>query len=326
AITVYEDEKPPVEAVTITNINDNNHIYETAGGIVIHFHFYLPEDMIGKYKKEKIEVEVKKNGVVDEAASVFNVEAPDQPIHMHVKVSGAMSDVDTTKYEITFNWKNDDGDVVMTGVFTKAPPKTLIINETLNLTLKDDETVTGTVEATISSTVEGEISWSIDDEDVATIAVSEDKMSVTVTAVAKGTATITATVDGLTQTCTVNVLNEGEKPTITVVNITNVMDPQDVFDLGDGKFAIHFYFMLGDYGLAGKVALDNMDVSVTHDGEDVEGVYVGPNSSIGGDNSCHIHAAMPGTKAGASGTYVITFKFKNADGDVIAQGTFTKTI
>ena len=116
-------------------------------------------------------------------------------------------------YVFRFSLKNSKGVEVAYGTYSETAPKTLTLSKTkLNLTLKEGETVTEVLTATKTSKVEGDITWTIDDNTVASIVVSEDKLSVTVTAVAKGTATITATVDGLTQTCTVNVLDEDDTP------------------------------------------------------------------------------------------------------------------
>lgn len=122
-------------------------------------------------------------------------------------------------YVFTFSFKNAKGDEVAYGTYQDIAPKTLTLNPTkLTLTLVDGETVTGTITATKTSKVEGDVVWSIDDNSVASITDNHDG-TLTVTALKKGTATITATVDGLVQTCTVTVLGEDEVPTVpTVVN------------------------------------------------------------------------------------------------------------
>lgn len=134
-------------------------------------------------------------------------------------------------YVFRFSFKNAKGDEVAYGTYTEAAPSALTLDKsTLNLTLSEGTTVSETLTATVVK-VEGSVQWSIDDNTVATITDNNDG-TVTVTAVAKGTATITATVGGLTETCEVNVLEEGEEAPVTTITDFNMFNGP----YGDGKF------------------------------------------------------------------------------------------
>lgn len=154
-------------------------------------------------------------------------------------------------YVFTLNYKNAAGKVIATGTFNKSAPKSLNIDKPIiNLTLKEGETVTDTLTATTKK-IEGEISWSIDDENVATITVEEDG-TVTVTAVAKGSATITASADGITKTCKVNVLEEGEEVTAKQLTATS-----------DFEYGNHYmrFILNEDMGAKGGDLFDDVHVN-----------------------------------------------------------------
>ena len=89
-----------------------------------------------------------------------------------------------------------DGTITSTkGIVLSPSPMTLELNE--------GTTVTKTLTASLNG-IEGEISWSIPDESVIRISATTGE-SITVTAVAKGSTTITATCGSYTATCKVTV-------------------------------------------------------------------------------------------------------------------------
>ncbi len=189
------------------------------------------------------------------------------------------------EYVFTINYKSQAGKVIATGTFTKAVPPTLTLdNTTLNLTLKDGETVTGTITATTQK-VEGEVQWSIDNEDVATITVNDDG-TVTVTAVAKGSATITATVGGLTQTCKVNVLKVGEEaPVITITK----------FSIFEGPYGENYYkFIFAE------------DDPYVDEYADIKASY--EHTNVNGESTVHKEFYQ----GGGAKTYIATVKFNAA--------------
>ncbi len=208
-ITVVEGEVVEEKPVDVSDKLVQQEVY---GNWNINIRFGAGEEMIkklGTINKSSVDVSVTMNGEDCTNIIIHNVYNDSTNVYIQIGVPQDW----TNSYVFSLKYKNAAGKVVAEGTFTKAPEKSLKLDKNVvNLTLQEGETVTDTVTATISSTVEGEIEWSVDSEDVATIEVSDDKLSVTVTAVAKGTATVTATVDGLTKTFTVNVLEEGEEP------------------------------------------------------------------------------------------------------------------
>ncbi|MDE6676653.1 MAG: Ig-like domain-containing protein [Clostridia bacterium] len=218
----------------------------------------------------------------------------------------------THAYVFTINYKNAAGKVIATGMFIKEPARSLTLSSTtLNLTLVANETVTETLTATTSGKVEGNIEWSIDDNSIATITENEDG-TVTVTAIKKGTAIITATVDGLTQTCTVNVLEEGDEiPVITITDFEKFEGPY-----GDGRY-YKFLFKATDAN-ASKYA----DIKASFDHTDVDGVTTDHREFyIGGGEGCYIVTVHFSSAVESGTTYKIDLC--NAGGDILATFSWT---
>lgn len=189
-------------------------------------------------------------------------------------------------YVFRFSFKNAKGDEIAYGNYNRIAPKSLELDKTtVNLTLKDGETVTDTLTATAKK-VEGDIQWSVDDESVATITDNGDG-TVTVTAVAKGSATITATVDGLTKTCKVNVIEDGEEaPVTTITDFSKFNGPY-----GDGTF-YQFRFEETDANVD-----IYPDIKASYDHTNVDGVLTAHREFFQG---------------GGAKTYIVTVKFNSA--------------
>lgn len=189
-------------------------------------------------------------------------------------------------YVFRFSFKNAKGDEIAYGNYNRIAPKSLELDKTtVNLTLKDGETVTDTLTATAKK-VEGDIQWSVDDESVATITENGDG-TVTVTAVAKGSATISATVDGLTKTCKVNVIEDGEEaPVTTITDFSKFNGPY-----GDGTF-YQFRFEETDANVD-----IYPDIKASYDHTNVDGVHT-------------VHKEF--FQGGGAKTYIVTVKFNSA--------------
>ena len=201
------------------DVSDKLFEQETYGDYYINIRLECDAELGGKI--DSVEVSATMDGE-SVTARMHNFYGGNTPKYVQIQVYQDW----THDYVFTVNYKNTAGKVIATGTFSKVAPKVLTLDKSaLNLTLKDGEDVTETITATTKK-IEGAVEWSIDDTSVATITDNGDG-TVTVTAVAKGTAIITAKADGLEKTCTVNVIEEGDDvpdtvPTVTVARIIEV--------------------------------------------------------------------------------------------------------
>ncbi len=211
---------------------------------------------------------------------------------IQISVDGDWSDND---YVFSISFRDADGNEVAYGTYSEmATDAALYISkDTLSLTLKEDETVTGTITASKTAAAVGDIEWKIEDtegEGVASIEVSEDKLSVTVTALTAGTATITVTVGGLTKTCEVTVHAVGgggvQLPDIQL-KFTAVLN--DYYPAAGAIY--HDFISLAEIYDNFVYSLDNIQVSATLNGEEIA-VELQPNGSLGGDKNMHFHAKI----------------------------------
>ena len=182
----------------------------------------------------------------------------------------------TTEYTITVS------EVAVTGITLDQEEATILVGVT--------KTLTATIEP--ENATDKTVIWTSSDEDVATV----DENGV-VTAVAAGTATITATSnenDEITASCAVTVVDEIEETTATG-NLNNSTT---------GVFAGITGFTNGGHNITGKLATDAGDVTVN---------YAGTSSSY--LNEEHIRMYATGT----------TLKFTAPDGYELTKIVLTKT-
>ncbi|MDE6058795.1 MAG: Ig-like domain-containing protein [Clostridia bacterium] len=300
-ITVVEGE---VQEVPPEDVTDKLHQQEEYGEWNVNVRFDCDADLGGKITS--VEVTATMDG---EPTNVTVYELyGGGPKYLKMGVTQDW----THAYVFTINYKNAAGKVIATGTFIKEPARSLTLSSTtLNLTLVANETVTETLTATTSGKVEGNIEWSIDDNSIATITENEDG-TVTVTAIKKGTAIITATVDGLTQTCTVNVLEEGDEiPVITITDFEKFEGPY-----GDGRY-YKFLFKATDAN-ASKYA----DIKASFDHTDVDGATTDHREFyIGGGEGCYIVTVHFSSAVESGTTYKIDLC--NAGGDILATFSWT---
>lgn len=286
AITVVEGEV----VITVVDVSEKatfNNDFQYAGKEAVQLYFNLQDakysELVQQIDPSKTTVTVTMDGEEStselprkewQGAGLYN-------LWIQATVEGDWSH----DYEFRFSFKNAKGDEVAYGNYSRVAPKSLELDKTtVNLTLKDGETVTDTLTATTNK-VEGEIQWSIDDENIATITDNGDG-TVTVTAVAKGSATITAMVDGLTKTCKVNVLEDGEEaPVTTITDFSKFNGPY-------GENYIQFRFEETD---------KNVDIY-----PDIKASY--DHTNVDGELTAHKEFFQ----GGGAKTYIVTVKFNSA--------------
>lgn len=286
-ITVVEGEV----VITVVDVTEavtfNNKDFQIAGKEAIQVYFNLQDakyaDLVQQIDPSKTEVTVTMDGQESttqiarkewQGAGLYN-------LWLQVSVESDWNH----DYVFRFSFKNAKGDEIAYGNYSEVAPKSLNLDKTtVNLTLKDGETVTDTLTATTKK-VEGEVQWSIDDEGVATITDNGDG-TITVTAVAKGTATITATVDGLTKTCAVNVLEDGEEAPVTTIT---------EFSKFEGPYGENYYKFRFEETDANVDKYPDIKASFDH--TNVDGVLTAHREFFQG---------------GGAKTYIVTVKFNSA--------------
>lgn len=285
-ITVVEGEV----VITVVDVSEKvtfNNDFTTGTGNAVQIYFNLQDakyaDLVQQIDPSKTTVAV----TMDEQDSTGNIlrkewqGSNNYNLWLQVEVGSDWSH----DYVFRFSFKNAKGDEVAYGNYNRIAPKSLELDKTtVNLTLKDGETVTDTLTATTKK-VEGEVQWSIDDEGVATITDNGDG-TITVTAVAKGTATITATVDGLTKTCAVNVLEDGEEAPVTTIT---------EFSKFEGPYGENYYKFRFEETDANVDKYPDIKASFDH--TNVDGVLTAHREFFQG---------------GGAKTYIVTVKFNSA--------------
>lgn len=285
-ITVVEGEV----VITVVDVSEKvtfNNDFTTGTGNAVQIYFNLQDakyaDLVQQIDPSKTTVAV----TIDEQDSTGKIlrkewqGSNNYNLWLQVEVGSDWSH----GYVFRFSFKNAKGDEVAYGNYNRIAPKSLELDKTtVNLTLKDGETVTDTLTATTKK-VEGEVQWSIDDEGVATITDNGDG-TITVTAVAKGTATITATVDGLTKTCAVNVLEDGEEAPVTTIT---------EFSKFEGPYGENYYKFRFEETDANVDKYPDIKASFDH--TNVDGVLTAHREFFQG---------------GGAKTYIVTVKFNSA--------------
>lgn len=203
AIKVVEGEVEIV-VVTITD-TETTEKYKTDGE-AIAIRLGVPAELVDQVDKDQSTVTVTMDGQ-DSTITIYEKYWGGNNLYFKMKVQSDWSH----DYVFSFSIKNSKGEEIAVATHKEIAPATLTLNPT-KLTLVLDG-ATGTVTATKTSKVQGDIEWTIEEGGAyIQIQASEDKLSVTVTAVAEGTAIIKASVDGLEKTCEVTVLPEGQDP------------------------------------------------------------------------------------------------------------------
>lgn len=199
----------------------------------------------------------------------------------------------TTTYDITVS------EVAVTGITLDKEETTILVG------------ITKTLKATIepANATDKTVIWTSSDEDVATV----DENGV-VTAVAAGTATITATSnenDEVTASCAVTVVAEIDETTATG-NLNNS---------DSGVFAGVEGFTNGGHSVSGTLTTDAGNVAVT---------YAGTTNSYLCDSHIRMYASGSTLKFTAPSGFdltkiVLTISEGNADNIYADKGTYTKT-
>lgn len=285
-ITVVEGEV----VITVVDVSEKvtfNNDFTTGTGNAVQIYFNLQDakyaDLVQQIDPSKTTVAVTMDEQ-DSTGKILRKEwqgSNNYNLWLQVEVGSDWSH----DYVFRFSFKNAKGDEVAYGNYNRIAPKSLELDKTtVNLTLKDGETVTDTLTATTKK-VEGEVQWSIDDEGVATITDNGDG-TITVTAVAKGSATITATVDGLTKTCAVNVLEDGEEAPVTTIT---------EFSKFEGPYGENYYKFRFEETDANVDKYPDIKASFDH--TNVDGVLTAHREFFQG---------------GGAKTYIVTVKFNSA--------------
>ncbi|MCH5162512.1 MAG: Ig-like domain-containing protein [Clostridiales bacterium] len=304
AITVTEGEPEEEQPIDVTGKLFQQEIYN---GLNIGIRLDCDAELGKSIGKTKESVEVTATADGEPVTITIHEVYGDGPVYVKMAVSAAW----TCRYVFTIKYKNAAGKVIAVGTFIREGDKSLKLDAS-TLQLKIGETDTGKVTATTSGKIEGTIQWSIDgDNKIATIEESEDKTYVTVTAVASGTATITATVDGLTATCKVTVVGEGEEPpTPTVPTVKNAR----IIEVYGGDVHVGLLLEVSDelssmYAeVASKMAYVKVNGVKNNDMKDM--------FAYGADGSYRVNVYMGGpVQKGVD--YV--FEICDADGNVLLQ-------
>ena len=292
-ITVVEGEVVEEPPVNVSSQLKENNVY-TGGkyGLCINIRYECGADIVGKIAD--VEVSVTKDGETI-PYDIPQKHGDPTNYYVHISVSGDW----THSYVFTINYKNSAGKVFATGTFAKEPAKSVKLDKS-SLNFVIGEAATDTVTATITGNIEGTIAWSIDNEQVAKIEVNDGNMSVTVTVVGKGDATITATIGEYSATCKVKVSDAGDESDYEIILSKTEMYGGDMY--------VKLYMSADDFKLFTDKTIKKVVVNDSYTGDNWAGGFL-----VDGTVCIHVRLTMAGA---ASGDY--TLKFYDENDNVVA--------
>ncbi len=244
--------------------------------------------------------------------------------HAQIRIMG--NEYADTVLNFTFT---KDGETVATATYERKGTKKIELNKNeTQIVVGDTDTITANVLGNIADKT---VTWTVDKEGIVTLPETTTGESIVVTAAAKGTVTLTATVgegaSAITAECAITVNEEFVAPTIHEVK--NYDAGSTIY--GAPEEIHHFWFFLN--------AQDDADMPSTQDKLDAKkdtGVEL-VNITVNGTdvtsaaeviqyevvpNCIHIHVKVPGgTKDNATS---IEYNLKDKSGYTIVHGTYVK--